>query len=178
VDAGAFSAVVIPVREAETIVRQRVLQVQPELIPRDRSLSAHITLLAPFLPPDQIDDGVIADLARFFADVTPFGFTLGEVCEFPDGPTYLAPDPAAPIRKLTQELHRSFPEFPPYGGAFDDVVPHLTVPLAPGEDTDTLRISLNRLLPMSAYVTEATLVHVEVENLHVIATLPFANTAA
>lgn len=169
---------VIPVREAETIVRQRVLQVQPQLIPRDRSPSAHITLLAPFLPIAAIDDGVLADLSRFFADITPFGFVLAEVCKFPGGPVYLAPDPPAPLRKLTQELHRAFPEFPPYGGAFDEIVPHLTVPLAPGEDADSLRISLHRLLPLSAYAVEAALVHVEEDDTHVIATLPFGNTAA
>lgn len=173
-----MTGIVIPVREAETIVRQRVMQVSPELLPRDRSTSAHITLLAPFLPLEQIDDGVINELARCFADVTPFSFTLTEVCEFPGGVTYLAPDPASTFRRITQELHRNFPEFPPYGGAFDEVVPHLTVPLAPGEDTDSLRIAVNRLLPITGHAVEAALVHVEPGETHVIATLPFGITAA
>jgi len=173
-----MTGIVIPVREAETVVRQRVMQVSPELMPQDRSISAHITLLAPFLPTEQIDDGVINELARCFADVTPFSFTLTEVCEFPGGVTYLAPDPASTFRRLTQELHRSFPEFPPYGGAFDEVVPHLTVPLAPGEDTDSLRIALNRLLPMTGHAVEAALMHVGPGETHVIATLPFGITAA
>ncbi len=173
-----LTAVVIPVREAETIVSQRVLQLSPELLPRDRSTSAHITLLAPFLPPEQIDDGVIGELARCFADVTPFGFTLTELCQFPGGVTYLAPDPASTFRRITQKLHRAFPEFPPYGGAFDEVVPHLTVPLAPGEDAGSLRVAVNRLLPLTAHAVEATLVHVEPDQTHVIAVLPFGITAA
>ncbi|MCW2755248.1 MAG: hypothetical protein JWR52_994 [Marmoricola sp.] len=173
-----FTGLVVPVREAETLVRQRALQIQPELLPQDRSVAAHITLLVPFLPRERIDDGVISDLARFFSDVTTFRFALTEVCQFPGGITYLAPDPAAAFRRLTLELHRAFPEFPPYGGAFDDVVPHLTVPLAPGEDTDSLRVALERTLPLQAQAIEATLVHVEEGGTHVIATLPFGTTAA
>lgn len=173
-----MTGIVIPVPEAETMVRSRALQVQPQLLPRDRSLVAHITLLAPFFPEADLDDAVISDLARFFADVTPFGYTLTEVCEFPSGITYLAPEPASPFRLLTGELHRVFPEFPPYGGAFDDIVPHLTVPLAPGEDTASFRAAVSRTLPLTTQAVEAVLVHVEEDATHVIATFPFGNTAA
>lgn len=172
------TGIVIPVREAETIVRQRLLQVAPERLPRDRSTAAHITLLTPFFPVEAIDDGVIAELARCFADVTPFGYTLTEVCAFPGGATYLAPDPASTFRRLTQQVYRAFPEFPPYAEPFDEVVPHLTVPLIPGEDTESVRVALKRLLPLHAHATEATLVHVEPDATHVIATLPFGTTAA
>ncbi len=173
-----ITGIVIPVPEAETLVRSRALQVQPQLLPRDRSLVAHITLLAPFFPEPEIDAQVIEELARFFADITPFGFTLTQVCEFPGGVTYLAPDPASPFRRLTQELHRMFPEFPPYGGAFDEVVPHLTVPLAPGEDTSSLRTALRRSLPLSTQAVEAVVVHIEEDATHAIVTLPFGITAA
>ncbi|MGO4257199.1 2'-5' RNA ligase family protein [Marmoricola sp. RAF53] len=173
-----FSALVVPVREAESLVRQRALQVHPDLVAVDRSTVAHVTLLAPFYPPDRIDDAVVHHLARFCAEVVPFAFELTEVCEFPSGATYLAPEPAAAFRHLTSELRREFPEFPPYGGAFDDIVPHLTVPLPDGEDTEALRTALHRTLPLRAHAVEATLVHVEAGNTHVIATLPFGVTAA
>lgn len=173
-----MTGIVIPVPEAETMVRSRALQVQPQLLPRDRSLVAHVTLLAPFYAEATLDDAVIEDLTRFFADVTPFGYTLTEVCEFPSGITYLAPEPASTFRRLTGELHRMFPEFPPYGGAFDDIVPHLTVPLAPGEDTASFRDSVARSLPLATQAVEAVLVHVEHDRTHVIATFPFGNNAA
>jgi hypothetical protein len=172
------TAVVIPVREAETIVRQRLLRVRPLLLPRDRSPAAHITLLAPFLPPDRIDDGVISELERCFADLTSFGFALTEVCEFPDGVVYLSPEPAAPFSRLTLELHRLFPEATPRGVAIDDVVPHLTVPLPPDETVEDLRARLDSVLPLTAHAVEAALVHVEEEDTHVIATLPFGISAA
>jgi 2'-5' RNA ligase len=181
VDAAAslpMTGIIIPVREAETLVRSRMLQVQPQLLPRDRSLVAHITLLAPFHADADIDDALLAQLTGFFADLTPFDFTLTEVCEFPSGITYLAPEPASTFRRLTGELHREFPEFPPYGGAFDEIVPHLTVPLPPGETTSELRAAVRSLLPLHSYAVEALLVHVEDDNTHVIATLPFGTTAA
>lgn len=173
-----MTGIVIPVREAETLVRSRVLQMQPNLLPRDRSLIAHITLLAPFHPLAEIDDALVHRLTRFFSDVPPFGFALTEVCAFPSGIAYLAPDPAAAFRKLTQELHHEFPEFPPYGGAFDEVVPHLTVPLPDGEDLDDLEKALAATLPIHTRAVEAVLMHVEEDNTHVIATLPFGTTAA
>ena len=40
---------------------------------------------------------------------------------------YLAPEPAAPFVALTEAVGAEFPGFPPYGGAFDEVVPHLTI---------------------------------------------------
>ena len=67
-------------------------------------------------------------MERFFADVTPFDFTLNGESTFPSGIRYLSPEPASTFSRLTHELHRLFPEYPPYGGAFDLVVPHLTIP--------------------------------------------------
>lgn len=172
------SVVVIPVREAEDVVRPRAEQVHPELLPVDQSAAAHITLLAPFYPPARIDDAVVHRLTRVFADIVPFRFDLDNVCEFPSGAVYLAPEPAGAFRFLTQDLHREFPDFPPYGGAFDDIVPHLTVPLPTSEDAEEFRTSLATRLPLTAHATEATLVHLEPGNTHVIATLPFGVTAA
>lgn len=172
------TAVVIPVPEAETIVRQRLLRTSPSRIPRDRSPAAHIALIAPFLPLDRIDDGVLAELERCFAGLTSFGYTLTEVCEFPDGVVYLSPEPAAPFRRLTLELHRLFPEASPHGVTFDDVVPHLTVPMPPDEIAEDLRAQLAHTLPLTAHAVEASLVHVAEEDIHVIATLPFGIDAA
>lgn len=172
------TAVVIPVLEADPIVRARTEPGSAGWIPEEQAAIAHITVLAPFVPPAAIDDGVLAELDRFFADVTPFGFVLSAVCEFPDGPLYLSPEPAAAFRRLTQQLHRVFPECPPYGGAFDEVVPHLSVPAAPGEDLATLTAALGPQLPLQAHAVEALLLHVEEENTHVIATFPFGTSAA
>jgi hypothetical protein len=171
------TVVQVPVREAETIVRSRALASGSAYQPQDGSLMAHITLLGPFMP-EPLADGVIADLERYFSDVTTFGYTLSGVSAFPGGPTYLVPDPAGVFRRLTLGLLHVFPEFPPYGGAFDDVVPHVSVPLLPDESTESLREDLERRLPIEAVAHTATLVRVSEGDTRTLATFPFGTTAA
>ena len=88
----------------------------------------HITLLAPFRPRALLDDPALrTELATFFGSVAPMSFALVEVRRFPVGIDYLAPEPAEPFRAATLALAREFPDCPPYGGLFDDVIPHLTI---------------------------------------------------
>ena len=35
--------------------------------------------------------------------------------------------PAEPFRRLTKLVFKHFPDTPPYGGEFDEIIPHLTV---------------------------------------------------
>ena len=172
-----ITGILIPVREAETIVRPRAMLVQPELLPADGGSAAHITLLAPFMPPEEADHGVLGELTDFFAEVTAFGFELTGVTQFPGGTTYLTPEPPDVFRRLTLGLHRLFPEFPPYGGVFDDVVPHLSVPMPDGEDASTLRTALHRRLPIEAHATEARLVHIT-DRMHTLGRFRFGTAAA
>lgn len=55
-----------------------------------------------------------------------FDFSLSKVGRFPLT-AYLAPEPAEPFVALTQRLAKAFPDFPPFAGAFDTIVPHLTI---------------------------------------------------
>jgi hypothetical protein len=75
---------------------------------------------------------------------------------------YLAPTPAAPFEELTSAVSASFPEYPPYGGAFDDVVPHLTI----GEGAPRWRLrraerQVVARLPIRASATEVWLMSAE-----------------
>jgi hypothetical protein len=36
---------------------------------------------------------------------------------------WLEPEDDAPFRSLTESVHREFPNYPPFGGQFEDVVP-------------------------------------------------------
>lgn len=98
---------------------------------------AHITLLAPFGRDNEPTEGELADVEEFFSDMAPIHFRLVGESRFPDGLRYLCPEPASTFRRLTHDLHRLFPEYPPYRGEFSHVVPHLTVPDdAPPFDTE------------------------------------------
>jgi 2'-5' RNA ligase len=173
----AFSALIVPVPELESVVRPRLAGRSPQsLFPGRDDVHAHVTLLAPFAA--EVDEGMWAELGSLFGDVTAFEFRLTRVAEFPGGVTYLTPEPASPFRALTQEICRRFPEFPPYGGAFDEVVPHLTVPMHDGEDAAAVRRELEPQLPITAHAREAALIWYEPGAFRVLERFPFGSAAA
>lgn len=175
----AHSLLTVPVPELDKLVRDRLGQRSPEDLPLEvGDTVAHVTLLGPFAPREEITDGVLTELARFFADVTPFSFSLTGVSRFPSGTVYLSPSPAAPFRQLTHQLARRFPEYPPYGGAFDDVLPHLSIPVLPDEDLETIEWELAPLLPVTAYAQEAALYWWEPGAGGTLDVFPFGTTAA
>ena len=118
------TALIVPIPEAEVVVGRFRASL-------DRSASwgvpAHVTVLYPFLPPDRIDDTVLAAVRDVVAAVPRFDVSLSHVAWFGDTVVYLAPQPDRPFRDLTAAVWRQFPDAPPYLGAFDDVIPHLTI---------------------------------------------------
>ena len=88
---------------------------------------AHVTVLYPFVAYADLTEGVVASLALAVGSVDEFDCALVRPAWFGDEVLYLEPDPAAPLRALTNAVWEAFPEHPPYDGAYDDVVPHLTV---------------------------------------------------
>lgn len=87
---------------------------------------AHVTVLVPFMDPVHIDGRVLNIASAALASVSSFNFCLHRVGRFPLT-AYLEPDAPGPFISLTHALSRAFPEFLPYGGAHDSIVPHLTV---------------------------------------------------
>jgi 2'-5' RNA ligase len=87
---------------------------------------AHMTVLYPFLDRDRVDGSVVAELDALLAQHQAFDLQLTQCRRFP-GVLYLAPESATELRALTTAIASRWPEAPPYGGQFPDVVPHLTV---------------------------------------------------
>jgi 2'-5' RNA ligase len=146
------TALIIPVAAAEPVVgafREQLDLSAPFGVP------AHLTVLFPFLEAAQIDQ---AALAALIASHDSFTFTLSRTGWFGQTVLYLAPEPDAPFRALTQAVWQRYPQCPPYGGAYDDVVPHLTI----GHDQplDTLRTAEQTVaaaLPIDATATSVRL---------------------
>jgi hypothetical protein len=84
--------------------------------PPARGVPSHITLLGPFLPPDQVGSGVVERLRSLFASSQPVTFNLVSV-ERLSGLVYLSPEPVTPFRLLTEMLEREWPEAPRFGSA-------------------------------------------------------------
>ena len=118
-----LTALVVLVPEAEIVAkpfRDRYDPVAAAGVP------AHITLLYPFRAPDELDALTLGRLRDCFARATPVRFSLGTIRRFPEV-LYLGPEPDEPFRQLTLAIWKLFPETPPYGGKWPDIVPHLTV---------------------------------------------------
>jgi hypothetical protein len=71
---------------------------------------------------------------------------------------YLVPEPDIPFRRLTEAIADRWPETPPFGGQFDEVVPHLTI--AQGQDNAVLEeaeADLRSRLPVTGRVSSVDL---------------------
>jgi 2'-5' RNA ligase len=97
----------------------------------------HVTLLSPFG-----SDAELVDEARaFFAEQVPFEFELTRVATWPDV-VYLVPEPHDELRALMKALFARFPQWPPYEGIHDEVIPHAT--LGEGVDADAVHEEIER----------------------------------
>jgi 2'-5' RNA ligase superfamily len=115
------TALIIPVPEAEPAVSGiRAVHDSSAAL----GVPAHVTILFPFVPPHEVDETALREL---FAGFTAFDFTLDRVERFEDGLVWLHPEPARPFAELTAAVWARWPEHPPYEGAHDEVIPHLTV---------------------------------------------------
>jgi hypothetical protein len=147
------SGIILPVPEAEPIVGQLRTLYDPQA---PFGVPAHITLLYPFAHPSNVA-GTIDALRQLFSRVPAFEFSLVETRRFP-GVGYLHPEPSATFVGLTEMLVRQWPEFPPYGGAFSPVIPHLTVADRVTPDAlDAVDAAVSAYLPIVCRATEAWL---------------------
>lgn len=94
----------------------------------------HVTVLFPFLPTGALTLDVRASLAELAARVEPFDVTFRRVCRFDEGVVWIEPEPGDPFRRLTAAVVDRWPDHPPYGGLFDEVIPHLTIVEAEHDD--------------------------------------------
>ena len=116
----------------------------------DRSASAgvpsHVTILFPFLPAERLRPDVRRELAEVVASQQPFEVRFERLGRFP-GVLYLAPEPAVPFLRLTDAFVARYPDLPPYGGAFEEVIPHLTIAESDDAPLDEVAAAAQLVLP-------------------------------
>ncbi|OLT40611.1 hypothetical protein BJF85_05525 [Saccharomonospora sp. CUA-673] len=140
----------VGVPDLDDWVRTRTAQYDASFVSADPAFRhAHITLLAPWIanPAPSALDAV----GRIAAEHPPFDTCLQRIDVFPDGLIHLRPEPDEPFRALTAALTAAFPAYPPYGGQFGAVDPHLTldrVDHARGVTAATVAGELRDLLPV------------------------------
>jgi 2'-5' RNA ligase len=149
------SALLVAVPEAEPAVREHRARLDSSA--RD-GVPAHLTVLYPFLPPASVDGAVLASLRMLFAGFAPFDITLDRVSWFGEDVVWLAPRDDGPFRALIGAARAAFPECPPYGDKYADVVPHLTI--GDRDDPEALRAAAEAVrghLPVATRAAAVTL---------------------
>lgn len=151
----AQSGILVPVPETEPAVgplRARLDRAAGWGVP------AHVTVLFPFVTPEEISAAVIGAAARAVASVPAFSCEFALICWFREDVVWLAPEPAAPFRALTSAVHAAFPRYPPYNGAYADVLPHLTIGSHGGADAlRAAEAAVRPALPVRTFVRRAWL---------------------
>lgn len=118
------TAVIVAVPAAEPLVGEHRRHLDPAA---DWGVPAHVTVLYPFVEPATVDEDLLVVLAAAVGSVAAFDCDFPRTRWFDRDVLWLEPDPARPFRDLTAAVFGAFPAHPPYGGAYDDVIPHLTV---------------------------------------------------
>lgn len=118
------SALVILVPEADPLIGAFRDYFDPSAA---LGVPAHVTLLYSFVEPAKIDAKTVDTLARCFAAFAPFDFALTALHRLLPETLCLSPEPAAKFRGLTKAIWKLFPDHPPYGGKWPEIVPHLTL---------------------------------------------------
>ncbi|MFC0527074.1 2'-5' RNA ligase family protein [Phytohabitans kaempferiae] len=115
---------------------------------------AHVTIHFPWIPAASVDENALEKVRELAVSVEPFEVTFKELHWFGETVLYLAPEPEHQLRDLSDRSAALWPEAPRYDGAFDDVVPHLTVGQADKEVLRPVQAALARELPLKGKAEE------------------------
>ncbi|NND03089.1 MAG: 2'-5' RNA ligase family protein [Acidimicrobiia bacterium] len=168
------SALVVAVPNAEPVVGQLRRLYDPAAT---WGVPAHITVLYPFVAPDQIDNTVMTSLGDVFGRFEPFDFNLASVDQFGSEVLYILPDPTDRFVALTSAVTAAWPDYPPYEGAHDEVIPHLTVAhTGQGASFDAIRARVRSELPIQCRMESVDLMvgNMQPGSWHTVATFGLA----
>jgi 2'-5' RNA ligase len=114
----------------------------------------HVTILYPFLRPNDLGGAVRKELAGIAHEIPAFLVRFAAVGEWP-GVLYLLPEPTAPFATLIDRVTTRYPEHPPYAGTIAEVILHLTVVEEAGDAgrLDEIAAAIRPHLPFEARAT-------------------------
>ncbi|WP_328303313.1 2'-5' RNA ligase family protein [Streptomyces sp. NBC_00435] len=148
------TGLVVQIPEAEPAVRGWRERLDPSA---RAGVPAHVTVLFPFLDESRIDAAVRSALEDVLSDHQAFELRFARSGRLPEV-LYLVPEPDTQLRQLTEAIAARWPEAPPYGGRFTEIVPHLTI--AQGQEEavlEEIEADLLGLLPFTSRVSSVEL---------------------
>lgn len=110
-----------------------------------QGMPAHVTVLYPFMDPVKLGPTQRGRLAEVIRGFPAFDLIFSRVGRFPEV-LWIAPDPVEPIVAMVRAIAAAFPDYPPYAGQFDSVIPHVTVAHGDGLDLGALEPEVRRRL--------------------------------
>jgi len=110
-----------------------------------QGMPAHATTLYPFMDPELVTGATRTRLAEVIGSFPRLELSFGKMGRFPEA-LWLAPDPVDPLVALTRAIAAAFPDYPPYGGQFETVIPHVTIAMGEGLDLGALEPEVRRRL--------------------------------
>jgi 2'-5' RNA ligase len=127
-----------------------------ETVGVENDLGPHVTVLVP------CPDDIVA-ITEVLGPFVAFDVTFRRLERFPEI-LWLAPEPAEPFVAMTEAMVERFPDYPPYGGLHDRIVPHLTVAQTALDESAAL---VEPFLPLHSRVEEIVLyVHMQGDHWH------------
>ncbi|MFF3691408.1 2'-5' RNA ligase family protein [Streptomyces sp. NPDC002187] len=149
------TGLIVRIPEAELSVRGWRERLDPSA---QAGVPAHVTVLFPFLAESRIDALVHSALAGVLGSHQAFDLRFERCGRLPEV-LYLAPEPDTQLRQLTEAIADRWPEAPPYGGRFAEIVPHLTI--AQGQEDavlEEIEADLASRLPLTSHVSSVELI--------------------
>jgi 2'-5' RNA ligase len=149
------SAVLVPVPAVEPVVAEHRRRLDPA---STLGVPAHVTVIYPFVQPSELGAALFERLADAVRSVPAFTCSFTGPDWFDENVVWLRPEPDTHFRVLTHAVWESFPDYPPYGGEFDDVTPHVTVGQVGTASLEQLRaaaVAVRPHLPVESRVAEA-----------------------
>lgn len=154
-DEATQTAVIVTVPSAERAVAEHRGLYDPAAT---WGVPAHVTILYPFVPPSEVNARVIETLRAAIRSIPRFEVVCHTTGWFDTDVLWLDPQPADPFEALTTAVVHAFPGYLPYGGEYDEVVPHVTVAHRDGAvHLREVERQVRRHLPIEISVTAAEL---------------------
>ncbi|MFE5964446.1 2'-5' RNA ligase family protein [Streptomyces sp. NPDC056463] len=150
-----MTALIVRIPEAEPAVGRWRERLDPSA---RAGVPAHVTVLFPFLHESRTDALVHSALADVLGSRRAFDLRFERCGRLPDV-LHLVPEPDTQLRQLTEAIAGHWPEAPPYGGRFADIVPHLTI--AQGQEDAVMaeiEADLSGELPFTSRVSSVELI--------------------
>lgn len=118
---------------------------------------AHVTITYPFKPVHQLTADDHYRLSHLFGSIRSFVITCESTGWFGKDFLYVQVKDPIPVVAMVDAVTAEFPDFPPYGGVFEELVPHLTVGSDQRADLMLAQREVQRELPFAQEVASVEL---------------------